>query len=78
MKRLEHMTEPELREFLNTLAGGIELMASELGVEKPHFCLVVFNDPKVAQYVSNCRRGDIIQAMRETANRLASKEDVTR
>lgn len=77
MKKLEYMTEPELKKFMNYLAGGIEFMASEMGIEKPLFALIVFNDPAIGQYVANCNREDIIKALRETANRLESEQDVT-
>jgi hypothetical protein len=78
MKRLEDMNEPELRELMNHICGGIEFMCGEMGVEKPLFCLVLFNDPAIAQYAANCRREDIIKAMRETARRLEQRQDVTR
>jgi hypothetical protein len=42
------------------------------------FVLVLFNDPKVAQYVSNCTRESMIEAMRETADRLERNLDVKR
>lgn len=78
MKTLENMTEPELRGFCNTLAGGIEFMAGDCGVERPLFVLLLFNDPKIAQYVANTSRDNIVRALRETADRLERKEDVTR
>lgn len=78
MKRLEHMTEPELKELMQNMGAAIEFTAHHLGVEKPRFVLVLFNDPKVAQYVANCERAGIIEAMRETAGRLERREDVPR
>ena len=78
MKRLEDMNEVELRQLMTRMAQGVELAAKKLGVEKPHFALVVFNDPKVGQYISNCERASMIQALRETANRLENREDVPR
>lgn len=78
MKRLEDMTEPELANLMTTVARAIVNTAANLGVEKPLFALVMFNDPKIAQYIGNCRREDIILSMRETADRLERKEDVTR
>jgi len=79
MKRLEDMTEPELRDLMNTMGRAIECVAvDEFGVEKPLFALLLFNDPKVAQWMSNCQRGDVIAAMRETADRLERNQDVTR
>jgi hypothetical protein len=76
--RLEDMTEPELAEFMTALARSIGGTAAHLGVERPLFVLVVFNDPALGQYISNCERADVIKAMRETASRLERKEDVTR
>ena len=78
MKKLEDMTEPELGELLATMARGIEFIAGHCGVEKPLFALVLFNDPKIGQYVGNCRREDIVLALRETADRLERHEDVAR
>lgn len=78
MKRLEDMTEPELRELCSFCAEAIEQTAEFLKVEKPLFALVLFNDPKVAQYIGNCERSAIIEAMRVTADRLEQREDVTR
>ena len=78
MKKLEDMTEPELKELMATMARGIEFIASHCEVEKPLFALLLFNDPKVAQYVGNCRREDMILAFREAADRLEQRQDVTR
>jgi hypothetical protein len=78
VKKLEFMTEEELRHYMNALAGGIEFLSAEMGVEKPLFALVLFNDPAVGQYVANCQRADVIKALRETADRLERREDVPR
>lgn len=78
MKRLEDMTEPELRHVCNTIARGIEETAQQLGMERPLFALVLFNDPKVGQYVCNCERATMIEALKETVARLARREDVGR
>jgi hypothetical protein len=78
VKKLEFMTEAELRAFLNKMGGAIEVVAEYEGVEKPLFVLLLFNDPKVGQYVANCSRENIVEALRETANRLEGREDVTR
>ena len=77
-RTLETMTEPELRELCNALAKQIEAVCAVLEVERPHFALLLFNDPKIAQYVCNCQRADVIKAMRETAERLEKKQDVQR
>lgn len=78
MKKLEDSTEPELRDLMNAVCRGIEGAAAAQGYERPHFVVVLFNDPKVAQYAANCRRADVIKSMRETADRLEGKEDVPR
>jgi hypothetical protein len=78
MKHLEDMTEPELRTTMNAMARGVVRMSEVLKVDKPLFVLVLFNDPKVAQYVSNCTRESMIAAMRETADRLERNQDVPR
>lgn len=79
MKRqLEDMTEPDLAELMRAMAKGVERAAAVKNVEKPHFVLLVFNDPAVAQYISNCRRSDMIAALRESADRLDSRQDVPR
>ena len=78
MKRLENLNEPQLREVMSLAARGIEGAFRVQGVEKPLFVLVCFNDPKIGQYISNCRREDTVKAMKETAARLEAKEDIQR
>lgn len=41
------------------------------------FCLLVYGHgaPGIANYVSNSRRADMIQALRETADRLERNQD---
>src|SRR5262249_61899681 len=76
--RLEDMTEPELRRLCHMEGQAVEQVAAALGVEKPLFVLLLFNDPKIAQYVCNCRREEVIRAMRECALRLEGRQDVPR
>ncbi len=45
---------------------------------KVMFALVIFDDPAIAQYISSCNRADMIKAMRETADRLEKRQDVSR
>jgi hypothetical protein len=80
MKRLEDMDERELGEVMVAAARAVEsVLPPGLGPRgKSMFVLVVFDDPKVAQYISSCNRVDMIAAMRETAERLERKEDVPR
>ena len=77
MKRIEDMTEPELRDLMNRVARAVE---RELPPVEPRsmFVVLVFDDPRIAQYVSSCQRSDIITAMRECADRLERKQDVRR
>ena len=42
------------------------------------FMLVVFDEPRLAQYISNAQREDCIKAMEETAQRVKNKEVVRR
>lgn len=44
----------------------------------PMFTLLVFNDPKVSQYVSSCDRTTMIQCLREAANRFEQQNFVAR
>jgi hypothetical protein len=79
MNRLEDMDEREISDAMMAAAATIERIFRINGVrEKPKFCLVVFSDPKVAQYISNCQRTDMIAAMRETADRIERNQDVRR
>lgn len=73
-KQLKNMTEPELRTYCNLLA---KATASVLP-DGAMFMLLLFDESCIAQYVSNANRADMIKAMRETADRLESKEDIPR
>jgi hypothetical protein len=78
VKRLEDMTEPELGALLTAMAREIKAAAGRRGVEPPLFALVLFNDPRVGQYIGNCERPTMIRALRELADRLERREDVPR
>jgi hypothetical protein len=80
MRFLRDMTEPELREYFNLLAAAIEetLPGGSSKKGRALFVLLVFDEPGLAQYVSNAERQDIIKAMRETADRLEAKQDIPR
>ncbi len=75
---MEDMTEPELRDLMTSLAQQIEMIGRQRLDKKPLFALVVFNDPKVGQYICNCERETMIEALRETAERLEKRQDVPR
>jgi hypothetical protein len=72
MKKLCDMTEPELSNLMNDLASGIARKTDNC------FILLIFDNPGVAQYVSNANRKDCIEAMKEAAIRLENREDVPR
>jgi hypothetical protein len=77
---LKDMTEPELRTYFSQLAAAIQQVLPE-GPSKSGsalFVLLVFDDPKLAQYVSNAERAGIIESMRECADRLEKGEDLPR
>lgn len=76
MKQLEDMTEPELRDLATAVLNGIKDSLPE-GVA---FCVLFWpvGMHGVAQYGSNCRRADMVKALRETADRLERRQDVPR
>ena len=78
MKKLEDMTEPELQDYMNAIARLIVAASEKIGVEKPQFLLLMFNDPKVAQYVANCSRDSMIKCMKEAIKRFEGNEDIPR
>ena len=78
MKKLEFMTEPELRELMTAMANQIKATAAVMECENPLFVLLLFNDPEIGQYIANCERSDVIKALREAADRLEAKQDVPR
>ena len=78
MLKLENMTEPELGIVMKAVAMCIETVFNQMGIEKPMFAALVFNDPKVTQYICNCHRQDVIKAMRECADRLEGRETLER
>lgn len=76
MKQLEDMTEPELR----SLTTGI-LNAVEASLPGGTLFAVLFWPPGthgIAQYGSNAKRSGMIDALRETADRLELRQDVIR
>ena len=75
-KSLDDMTEPELRDTMNRVA---QLVARALPPGSM-FLIVASGSygPGTAQYISNCERAEMIAFMRETADRLEGREDVTR
>ena len=78
LKKLKYLTEPDLRELMDAMGNQIKAVSAVLGVEPPLFVLLLFNDPEIAQYVSNCNRSDVVKALKEAASRLENREDVER
>lgn len=73
---LDNMTEAELRTITNHLCRAIkERLPPDTG-----FCVLFFpfGGLGVSHYGSNCCRADMIEALREAADRLENREDVTR
>ncbi len=79
MPELKNLTDPETSALMQDIASGVEYTLKEFHkIEgNPLFCVLVFNDPEIAQYVSSCSREDMILALRETANILEQGEDIS-
>lgn len=81
--RLEDMTEPELRAVFDYVGEGVLHSLRNAGVDSVdggpnRFVLVVFDDPKISQYVSSCSRDSMILALKEMVARLEAGDVVTR
>lgn len=76
MKKLEDMTEPELRALTARVLDAIKFrLPADTGFAVlfwPH------GEHGISQYGSNCRREDMIKALRECADRLERRQDVSR
>ena len=75
-KHLYDMTEPELKALTTRCMNALkERLGDGVG-----FCLLFspMGEPGVGQYGSNVRREDMVKMLRETADRLERREDVTR
>ena len=80
MKHLEEMTNAELGAMMNECAGAVDKTLFQhtraiTAAMRPKFALLVFNDPKLVQYVGVCERADLIKAFRELADRLEREQD---
>lgn len=71
-EKLVNMTEPEIKYLLNGIAKHISSKVDA------RFMLVVFDDPGLAQYISNANREDCITAMEETAKRFRDGDVIRR
>lgn len=76
MHPFDAMTEPELRALMTRLADRI---TSELPADTSFILLAApFGAGGIAQYVSNCRKGDAAKWMLETIDRWATNDYVPR
>jgi hypothetical protein len=76
VKSLDEMTEPELRRTMNQAA---DLVKMALPAGTGFLILAApFGPGGIAQYIGNGQRADFVRWMRETADRLESREDVPR
>jgi hypothetical protein len=78
MRQLQDLNEAQLGTLMVGCAKAIEDTFDNLLMEQARFALVIFNDPKLGQYISNCDRKAMVEALRECADRMEKGEDVTR
>jgi len=67
----------EIEEGMKHLAAGInDVLTEQFG--RKGFALIVFefSKPGISNYISNAKRGDMITALRETADRLERNQDI--
>lgn len=69
-KPLLDRTEPELKALMVRCVDAVKarLPAGTM------FCLLVFDQPRVTQYIANVERAGAIAAMREAADRMESSQ----
>lgn len=77
-KKIADMAEAELKHLMNNAAQSVEYTFAALGAERPLFVLVVLNDRKKPQHVSNCDEESAARAMRGVSIRMDLGEDVSR
>ena len=76
MKAIEDLTEPELRSLTTAILNGVKnKLPPDTGFAVLFWPIGTHG---IAQYGSNCQRADMIDALRETADRLEKRQDVTR
>lgn len=63
----------ETRDAMNALAQAITELFPSYGFA---FLLFEFHSPGTSNYISNAERADMIKALRETADRLESNQDI--
>lgn len=75
LKELQDRTEPELRLYFNGL---MDFLKSQKPADVTGFVLLAFQSNKLTQYASSVDPGTIPAALREVANRIESRDHVTR
>ncbi len=75
---MDSLTTSEMRELCNGFATAVEFVAAHENVDKPKFCLLIFQDDGLGQYVSNCVREDVVKGVEEFLERFKNKEDMPR
>jgi len=68
------MTEPELREVM---IAAIKAAKSALP-NGTQIILLAMDESNIAQYIATVERSSVVQFLRETADRLERREDVSR
>ena len=71
---LSDMTEPELREVMIAAAKAAR-SALPAGTQ---IILLAMDESNIAQYIATVERSSVVQFLRETADRLERREDVSR
>lgn len=70
--------QKQIQDFLGGIAVGTDGIIKEYFGRELGFAILLFefNKPGIGNYVSNAERKTMIEALRETANRLEKKEDI--
>ena len=70
--------QKQIEEMMQGLAAGVKGVLNDLLGGNMGFAIIVFefNKPGISNYVSNGQRADMIQALRETADRLEKRQDI--
>jgi hypothetical protein len=75
LKELQDRTEPELRLYFNSL---MDFLKSQKPADVTGFVLLTFQSNNITQYASSVDPSTIPAALREVANRIESRDRVTR
>lgn len=72
-KRLEDLTDQELLRLMADCRAAIQYQFSQRLIGRPHYALIVFNEPAAVQYTASCERDEAAKALRETVKRLEKR-----